>query len=64
MINPNLITGTNIFQNIFVPEEAVFWDDMPCGSWKNRHFRQTYRLSELGTTPAVTSQLEHAAEKY
>jgi hypothetical protein len=27
---------------------AVFWDEEPCGSWKNRRFGGTYRLHHLG----------------
>jgi hypothetical protein len=28
---------------------AVFWDIMPCGSCKNRRFRETYRLNHQST---------------
>jgi hypothetical protein len=43
-------------------KNAVFWDEMPCGSCKNRRVGGTYRLhhhgeiiSELGTALAVTT---------
>jgi hypothetical protein len=48
---------------------AVFWDVMPCGSFKNRCFGRKYcsimrvkRISELDTTLAVTSTLNHCEE--
>jgi hypothetical protein len=43
----------------------VVWDVTPCGSFKNRSFRGTYRfiirverISQLGTTLVVTHNLE------
>jgi hypothetical protein len=38
-----------------VMKNGVFWDVTLCGSCKNRRFSGTWRLGELGTTLAVTS---------
>jgi hypothetical protein len=29
-------------------KKVIFWDVMPCGSCKNRHFKATYRLHHQG----------------
>jgi hypothetical protein len=55
------VTMKNVFWDIkthFIPhrrhiavmtmKNAVFWDDMPCGSSKNQCFRGTYRLHHQG----------------
>jgi hypothetical protein len=35
-------------------KNTVFWDVMPCGSYKNRRFIRV-TIGELGTTSVVTS---------
>jgi transcription elongation factor Elf1 len=36
-------------------KNAAIWDVMPCGSCKNRHFREKYRLQHLSETVNVFS---------
>jgi hypothetical protein len=51
-------------------KKAIFWDVMPCGSCKNRHFRGTYRLHhQVGKNQKTrkissNSQMKHTVKNH